>query len=224
MGTAKTTKWTMSLLKAYSEATARNAQELLQEACLLRDHNHMARAYFLAVSCVEETGKALLVFDAQLRNLSDPAVCKKMQSSMENHGQKINYALGVWAINSPDPRASVKVALDLIIELKYGREPSMYTDLSSEPLRVQTPRDIVRSDAARDCVRLAEHCLAYALTHIQDNKPAEFSKAQNNIFTMKSAKYREIANTENFWWYYLSCMEGGIMTLQKLFSNMSETT
>ncbi|WP_282029502.1 AbiV family abortive infection protein [Paracoccus marcusii] len=84
---------TKLLLQHYSEAALRNADDLIAEATLLRDHDHMARAYFLAVACIEEAGKALLAFDSQNRDLSDPAVCTKLKRSMENHGDKINYAL-----------------------------------------------------------------------------------------------------------------------------------
>ena len=79
MGSTHLPNLTATLLLSYSEAALRNADELLSEASLLRDHDHMARAYFLAVACIEEAGKALLAFDAQNRNLSDPAVCTKLK-------------------------------------------------------------------------------------------------------------------------------------------------
>lgn len=200
---------TADLLRAYSEAALRNADELLAEAALLRDHDHMARAYFLSVACIEEAGKALLAFDAQNRNLSDPAVCTKLKTSMESHGQKINYALSMWALSSPDQREALKVALDLIFHVKHGREPSMYSDLRADPDRVQTPREVVRASAARDCVRLAENCLAHAHRHVSEKTPFKFTSAQDRLFTMKSAKFREMLNTEDFWWYYISRMEAG---------------
>jgi AbiV family abortive infection protein len=209
MGSSHLPKLTTTLLKLYSEAALRNADELLAEASLLRDHDHMARAYFLAVACIEEAGKALLAFDAQNRNLSDPAICTKLKMSMENHGQKINYALSMWALSSPDQRKALKVALDKIVHVKRGREPSMYSDLRAAPDRAQTPREIVRDRAARDCVRLAENCLAYAHSHVINKTPAEFTNAQNWLFTMKPAKFKEMLNTEDFRLYYLSRMEAG---------------
>ncbi|HBO3293635.1 TPA: AbiV family abortive infection protein [Pseudomonas aeruginosa] len=209
MGSPHTPKMTADLLRAYSEAALRNADELLAEAALLRDHDHMARAYFLSVACIEEAGKALLAFDAQNRNLSDPAVCTKLKTSMESHGQKINYALSMWALSSPDQREALKVALDLIFHVKHGREPSMYSDLRADPDRVQTPREVVRASAARDCVRLAENCLAHAHRHVSEKTPFKFTSAQDRLFTMKSAKFREMLNTEDFWWYYISRMEAG---------------
>lgn len=202
-------KLTMTLLYSYSEAALSNADELLAEALLLRDHGHMARAYFLAVACVEEAGKALLAFDSQKRNLSDPAVCSKLKKSMENHGLKINYALSMWALSSPDQRKALEVASDLIIHIKRGREPSMYSDLRTAPDRVQTPGAIVHESAARDCVRLAEDCLAYAHRHVIAKTPAEFTTAQDRLFTMKTAAFQEMLNREDFWWYYISRMEAG---------------
>lgn len=209
MGSPHTPKMTADILRTYSEAALRNAGELLVEASLLRDHDHMARAYFLAVACVEETGKALLAFDAQNRNLSDPAVCTRLKASMESHGQKINYALSIWALSSAEPRDALKVALHLILHLKHGREPSMYSDLRTDPERAQTPREVVRASAARDCVRLAENCLAHARRHVSEKTPFKFTTAQDRLFTMKSAKFKQMLNTEDFWWYYISRMKAG---------------
>jgi AbiV family abortive infection protein len=100
-------KLTTALLRSYSEAALCNADELLVEASLLRDHGHEARAYFLAVACIEEAGKALLAFDAQNRNLSDPAVCTRLKAAMESHAQKINYALSM-GVEQPRPARSVE--------------------------------------------------------------------------------------------------------------------
>lgn len=204
-----TPQLTPDLLRAYGDAALSNADELLAEATLLLDHDHMARAYFLAFSCIEETGKALQAFDAQLRNLTDPAVCTRLKKGLEDHRQKISYALSIWALNAPDPRASLKKALDLIIHLTRGREPSMYSDLRTNPDRVQTPREIVRAEAARDCVRLASASLDYARRHLSEKEPAEITSVQDKLFTMKSGKFREMMSTEDFWWYLISRMEAG---------------
>jgi len=209
MGSPHLPKLTTSLLHSYSEAALRNADELLNESLLLLDHDHMARSYFLAVCCIEETGKALLAFDSQHRNLTDPAVCKKLKMMMESHGQKINYGLGIWAFSGPDPREALKAALDLIFHVKNGREPSMYSDLRTDPDRVQTPREIVRATAARDCVRLAENCLARAHRHVSEKSPANFTTAHDRLLTMKPVKLQEILSAEDFWWYYISRMEAG---------------
>jgi len=202
-------KMTAELLHSYSEAALTNADDLLAEASLLYENGHAARAYFLAIACVEETGKALLSFDAQTRNLSDPAVCTRLKRDMENHGRKITYALGRWALGKHDPREGLKVAFDLINDLSEGREPSMYTDLCNSPDRVQTPREVIRSSAARDCIRLASHCLAYAHKHVLEASPLKFSAAHDKLFTMKSAKFQQILSVEDFWWYYISRLKAG---------------
>lgn len=209
MKPSDTPKLTPELLRAYSAAALQNATELLAEASLLRDNGHMARAYFLSVACIEETGKALQAFDAQNRNLSDPAVCARLKAAMGNHAPKITYALGTWAVSSADQRKALKVALDLILHLKLGREPSMYTDLRADPARVETPRQVVRSEAARDCVRLANDCLTYGRRHVTERAPPDVTSFQDKLFTMKSAKFRQMLSTEDFWWYFVSRMEAG---------------
>jgi AbiV family abortive infection protein len=202
-------KMTGELFRSYSEAALRNADELHSEASLLLERDHVARAYFLAVASIEEAGKALLAFDGQNRNLSDPAICTKLKSTMESHSHKINYALGVWAMSGPDPRKALKVVVDLILDLQRGREPSMYTELRANPDRVQTPRDVVRAIAASDCVRLARDCLTHTHQHVREKAPAKFTSAQDKLFTMKSVKFRKMLNTEDFWWYYIAQMEAG---------------
>jgi AbiV family abortive infection protein len=202
-------KLTSELLRTYSEAALKNADELLVEASLLHDHGHNARAYFLAVACIEESGKALLAFDSQNRNLSDPAICTKLKTSMENHAQKINYALCSWALDSPESRDALMVALDLMLKLKHGREPSMYSDLRTDPVRVQTPSDVVRAVAAGDCIRLAERSLSHAHRHVKEKTPPKVTMAQDRLFAMKSAKFQEMLSTEDFWWYYISRLEAG---------------
>ena len=202
-------KLTATLLRSYSEAALCNADELLVEASLLYEHGHNARAYFLAVSCIEEAGKALLAFDAQNRNLSDPAVCTRLKADMESHGRKINYALGSWALSSPDQRAALKMALDLIFHLKNGREPSMYCDLRKDPDRVQTPQRVVRVKTARDCVSLARKTLIHSRRYLSENPPPMFTISQDRLFTMKFRKFQEMLQIEDFWWYYISRIEAG---------------
>lgn len=209
MGSSFMPKLTAALLHSYSEAALRNANELLVEASLLRSHGHEARAYFLAVACIEEAGKALLAFDAQKRNLSDTAVCAKLKRVMESHERKINYVLGIWAMSSPDPHEAMKVALDLILQLKRGREPSMYSDLRTNPDRVHTPREVVHANAARDSIRLAKDALAYSHRHVSEKTPNKFTLAQDKLFTMKQDKFQDMLNTEGFWLYYISRMKVG---------------
>lgn len=202
-------RFTLDLLREYSAAALQNASELLEEASLLYANGHPARAYFLAVASIEETGKALQAFDAQGRNLGDSAVTAKLQRAMEDHSQKITVALTAMLLTSPNIREAVMPVLDLMIHLKRGREPSMYTDIHYDSSKVQIPGAVVRDVAARDCVRLARHCLTYARKHIAERKPETRSRDEDQLFAMKSRQFQKIANTEDFWWYYIAQLESG---------------
>jgi AbiV family abortive infection protein len=200
---------TPNLLRAYSDAALQNAAEILAEATLLRDHQHWARAYFLAIAAIEEAGKALQAFDAQKRHLTNPAVSSKLNLGMTKHGQKINYALGAWAMASTDKRKALEVALPLMSQLKRGREPSMYCELRSEPDRTQRPSEVVPETAACDCVRLARDCVANAMRHVKEQQPPDITSALDKVFTMKSAYFREMLSSKDFWLYYLARLESG---------------
>src|SRR6266850_4965044 len=102
------------LLKDYSLAALGNASELVAEALVLWKHRHFARAYFLAVASIEETGKAYLAFDGQGRNLSDSAVASKLRRAMEDHPQKISHAFTTWLVASPSIREEVMPAINLM--------------------------------------------------------------------------------------------------------------
>jgi AbiV family abortive infection protein len=84
---------TSDLLRDYGLAALANASELMAEATLLHDHGHFARAYFLAVAAIEETGKAFIAFDGRGRKLLDPAVASKLKRALEDHRSKITQRL-----------------------------------------------------------------------------------------------------------------------------------
>src|SRR6202035_907606 len=119
---------TPELLRSYSEAALDNAAELITEASLLRDHAHHARAYFLSVAAIEEVGKGLMAFDGQNRHLANPAVVTRLRTGMEDHSKKITYAFMPMIVASTNPREAIQVSVDLMVQLKRGREPSMYSD------------------------------------------------------------------------------------------------
>lgn len=204
-----TIKLSPQLLREYGDAALKNASDLLEEALLLHTNGHRARAYFLAVAAIEETGKALLAFDAQGRNLLDPAVTTKLKKTMEDHPSKIRAAFTGWLAASSNLRETVMSMVDLMIHLHRGREPSMYTDIRSDTNTVQVPANVVRVEAARDCIRLATDCLAHARRHIVETSPLQRTRAEDQLFAMKSTEYQKIANTEDFWWYYIAQLESG---------------
>lgn len=202
-------RFTVDLLRDYCTAALQNASELLEEASLLFSNGHSARAYFLAVASIEETGKALLAFDAQGRNLRDSAITAKLRKAMEDHSQKITAAFTAMLIASPNIRDAVMPLVDVMIHLKRGREPSMYTDIRYGESNVQIPAAMVRDVAARDCVQLARDCLVHTQNHIAKEKPEIRSRAEDELFAMKQGLFQEMANTEGFWWYYIARLESG---------------
>jgi len=203
-------KYTIELLRKYSAAALENAGELVDEATLLQDRGHRSRAYFLAVAAIEEIGKAILAFDGEGRNLRDSAVTAKLRRAMEDHSQKITSAFMPILLSSPDLRQALMPLVDLMINLKRGREPSMYTDINYEAGKIQQPMAIVRDVAARDCVRLARDCLVAAQKHIAEKTPRPTSAADDALFGMKSDQMHKILNTEGFWLYYIAQLNAGV--------------
>ena len=198
-----------ALLQRYSRAALDNAVELLAEASLLEANGHQARAYFLAVASIEEMGKASLAFEAQGRNLSDPAVAAKLRKSFEDHSSKITAAFMPWLLACTDVASSVKNAIRLMVDLKFGREPSMYVDVGEDGVSVHSPSFAVRTNAASDCVRLARDCLAHVQRHIATRTPTKASAAQDRFFAMKGSVTRQMMNTEDFWEFHIDRLKAG---------------
>jgi AbiV family abortive infection protein len=209
MSTPRNIKFSRELLRNYSLAALANASELASEALILHKHGHFARAYFLAVVSIEETGKAFLAFDGQGRNLSDSAVASKLKRAMEDHSQKITSAFIAWLIAAPNVRESVMPAINLMINLKHGREPSMYTDIRSDSSTVQIPAAVIREKASSDCIRLATDCLSHTQAHISEKTPEPRTRAEDQLFAMKAGHFQKIASTEDFWWYYVAEIKAG---------------
>lgn len=202
-------RYTVELLSQYSKTALDNAKELIDEAVLLFEHGHLARSYFISVAAIEEIGKSFISYDAQGRNLNDSAVTANIRSSLESHEKKINAAFHASAISSGDLRNELLQLIDLMIALKYGREPSMYTDINYETLEIKRPKDIVREAAAKDCISLARHCFYKTQTHQQENQPTQRSSDEDAFYGMKRRKQMEIFNNEDFWWFYISTLESG---------------
>ena len=225
MSKPRSIQFSPKLLRDYSFAALANANELVMEAIILHKHGHFARAYFLAVASIEETGKSFLAFDNQQRNLSDSSVSTALRRAMESHSQKIGSAFSAWLLASPNIRESIMPAVNLIVDLKNGREPAMYTDISSDLSTIQAPAVVVREKATIDCIKLATECLSHTQMHILDKTPEERTLAQDQMFAMKTEHFQKIMGTEDFWWYYIDQLEAGskdmaeaVMSYQKNYS------
>ena len=206
---------TMDLLDEYQNAALKNAGELLEEAQLLLSKKHYARAYFLALASIEESGKAYLAFDAKGRNLKDGGVCKKIKERFENHNSKITAAFAGWLTFSDTPKEAIKNSVNLMIQLKHGQEASMYIDVKENGSDIYIPAEMVRPVAARDCVIVAVNCLHHAKLYIQKNVPPKRSSYQDKFMCIKQSTLTELISNEDFWEFYIRQLEKGESALDK---------
>lgn len=204
---------TTELLEQYRDAALVNAKALLEEATLLLGHGHYPRSYFLAASSIEEAGKAVQAFEGMSRNLRDSAVSHRLKIQFDDHSQKITSAFSPWMQATPNIRTEIMDFVRIVVDLKFGREASMYTDIHTEKVIVTTPAMQVGQRTAADSVRLAGTVLSYAVPYAQQLQTKFMSRAQDAFFALKPTLFQKMANTVDFWEYYLHQMEQGNMTL-----------
>ena len=198
---------TDEMLRQYRDAALVNAQALLEEAALLLAHGHFARAYFLSASCIEEAGKAVQAFEALGRNLKDPAVTQRLKLQFEDHSQKVTSAFSPWVQATSNIRDEIMTFVRMMVDLKFGREASMYTDIHVERMIVTTPQMQVRKKTALDCVRLAGTVLAHVRPYAHQAQPKTTTRVQDAFFALRPSVFQKMAKTADFWEYYISKME-----------------
>ena len=198
---------TAELLDDYQVAALKNAESLLAEASLLYDGGKLARAYFLAVSSIEESGKAYLAFAGKQRNLADEGVQARLRAGFEDHSEKVTAAFTGWLSNSMT-RESVEAAVDLMIDLKRGREASMYTDVRDDG-SLSMPEEAARPIAARDCIDVANNCLHHTKAHIASGQAPTFSSHDDKFFVLSRSKRTAVINTPNFGEFMMDALEHG---------------
>ncbi|KLD78372.1 AbiV family abortive infection protein [Xanthomonas hyacinthi] len=205
----------VSLTTLAAEALA-NAEALLHEASTLLSANHYARAYFLAVASIEEVGKAAIAFNAAGRNLSDQKVAKAIRNKLLDHKSKIisAFASSLHLTNKKNLSEAIEATMGLISDLRRGREPSMYTEILMDG-SVRKPSEIVRPVAARDTVRLAQHCLIRAQSYIPNSQPPRASAANDFFYTQSTAKLQEIMGQEQFSGFYTDRIDVGLHDLEE---------
>jgi AbiV family abortive infection protein len=200
---------THELLRQYRDAAIANAEALLEEAELLLKHGHLARAYFLAVSSIEEIGKSVQAFEGLGKNLRDSAIQQRLKLNFEDHSQKVTYAFMPWMQAISGLREKAVEIAEIMAAIQFGREAAMYTDIDAEHRAVTTPNMQVREQAARDCVRLAKKVMSHARPHAQQSQPKLATKAFDALFAMKPSLYDKIVNSADFWWFHISRIEQG---------------
>jgi hypothetical protein len=58
-------------------------------------------------------------------------------------------------------------------------------------------------------VRLARDCFVNAKRHFDGATPTQFTTSQDRLFVMKSKKFQEMLNLEDFWRFYIARIKTG---------------
>lgn len=193
---------TEEFLVRYQNASLNNSRSLLEEATLLFEHRHNARAYFLACAAIEETGKAFQAFLARGRNLNNPAVQTKVKQSFEDHKSKIIMGISSLARGVVLDADKVKYLIDLSIHLSNGREKSMYVD-AGEGNTITIPNELVKKEVALDALRLASDCLKAAAQYVKSSQPGKFQAHHDKGFVLSGEKFQKIMSSKDFWAYFI---------------------
>ena len=179
-------------LMEYELAAIANAEEILNDTKVLLARKSYARAYFLSVASIEETGKALMAFSSRGRNLSNDGLKKKLQKMFEEHSQKIAYAFLGWIFASPKIEKSAKTAVDLMTHLQPGRETSMYVDAYPDG-SIRIPSKVVRPVAAH-----------HTKEYVKNNLPRTKSSFEDKLLCISSEKMQEMFKRKDFWEFFLA--------------------
>lgn len=210
------------LLREYRDASLVNAQALLEEAALLLTHGHHARAYFLAASSIEEAGKSVQAFEGIGRNLKDSAVTQRLKLQFEDHSQKVTSAFSPWLQATSNLREEVMDFVNIMVDLQFGREAAMYTDINAEKVAVITPEMQVSKKAATNCVRLAGSVLSHVRPYTQRDQPKATTRTNDAFFALKPTVFQKMASTVDFWNYYISRIEKESADLENVVTEYNQ--
>lgn len=200
---------TSALLRAFRKAAVENARELQYEASLLLRHNHFSRAYFLAIIAIEEIGKSVQAFDALGRNVRDPTVSTRVKLNFDDYAKKMSAAVFPWLLFEPERRDEVMAFIEALIESRRTQHPTLHMGIDPQSAKIIVPSAIVRPAAAQTCVRMAQTIFAYAAPHVMESPPKIRTKTEDEFFAMKPQVLVTLANSADFWQYYISCMKTG---------------
>lgn len=213
---------TTPMLRGFRKAAVDNARELMYEAHLLLRHNHVARAYFLAVISVEEIGKAMQAFDALGRNISDPEVSVRVRLNFEDYPKRMMAAAFPWMQVDPSHREELVPFIEMLIEAKRTSEPALYMGIDPHNARISYPNGVISRHTAERTVRLAQRIFDYAAPHVMDAPPKIRTRAEDEFFAMKSAVLVSMTHNADFWQYYASVMKESNVSFEEAVSDYSK--
>jgi AbiV family abortive infection protein len=210
------------LLRRYRDAAIDNARELLYEATLLLSHNHYARAYHSCIAAIEEVGTAVQVFDALGRNIHDADVVNRFVLNLDDYGRKVTAAVFPWLLVVPDKRSHAMPYISAMIKgQSVPRDQAMRTRIDPNgPTgpQINTPNFRVTYTAAEEWLALAKEIYAHGETYVLCTPTKIRTKAEDEVFAMKSAALIAVTNNPEFWEYYISCMKTGNATFEAAVS------
>jgi hypothetical protein len=85
----------------------------------------------------------------------------------------------------------------LAIDIKYGREPSMYVDIDLESKTV-SPLDIVSEVNTKDIIDVATFCLEKTIEYTKNNSPLEASTYDDKFYCISQFLRDKIMKSEDF--------------------------
>lgn len=140
-----------ALLHLY-EACLQNAEELLEEAQLLLDAGHAARAFALAYTGYEEVGKSQIVAD----HLNDVASAKEFKKAFSDHKLKAAYLQRFLALVTTQPNeAVVQYDGQSAKALFEARKSALYVDHSPD-LTPVLPSAVVSAAMASEAIEAVQ--------------------------------------------------------------------
>lgn len=201
------TVFTESIISSYKAAALENAASLLKEATLLCEHGHYARAYFLSVSAIEETGKAAILFHALGRNLAAQDIQHRLNAELRSHSTKITAAF--WSelkgMGDEQLRSNFERIAGYSSALKMGREPSMYSRILEDG-STTTPTASVQASVARDCVSLATSCFDKTKATLATMSPEKTTTVQDKYWSL-GPKAQKVWEHDDFGEYLLDFID-----------------
>lgn len=190
-------------LMEYEQAAIANAEELLNDAKTLLEQESFARTYFLSVASIEETGKAYIAFTSRGRDLNNSGLKNKLKELFETHSFKICSAFLGWAFAAPELKEALLVAVELMTDLRLGREASMYVDADPDG-SIRMPSKLVGSSEAINSVEIATKCLHYTREYIKNNIPATTSAFDDKMLCLGTRKLQKVYEKKDFYEFLLA--------------------
>ncbi len=211
---------TSKLLRRYRDASIDNARELLYEAALLLKYNHYARAFHSSIAAIEEVGTSVQVFDALGRNVRDADVANRVMLNLSDYGRKVTAAVFPWLQVKPSCRDDVMPYVSKMIKGQTPREDAIRTRIDTHgplgPLgpQVVTPNYRITFTEAEDWLRLAKEIYTHGEAYVLFAPTKIRTRAEDEVFAMKSAALATVTSSPEFWEYYISCMKTGNATFE----------